>query len=229
MLENFKGKGHCVTMDSACMGDIMALIGRHKWKINMLGTTQENRTDTDTAEEEKAMKKIMYEAVMWQHDMEPLGYVIWSDNNLVRTLSNFHTPKVVEGGVKRKRRVQGTRERTQSPVACPQQNIDYFETFHPIDKGNDAEAKHDLAGQSRTHGWTPKLSLRLFNMSLNDAYRIYLALMEKHNPLRRRLSLSEGIKETAHSLLQHGLVMSKQAPENSSPVRGLRNVHDSGC
>ena len=27
MLDKFKGKGHCVTMDSAYMGDIMTLIG----------------------------------------------------------------------------------------------------------------------------------------------------------------------------------------------------------
>ena len=41
MLDNFKGQGHCVTIYSAYMGDIMALIGQHKWKINMLGTAQE--------------------------------------------------------------------------------------------------------------------------------------------------------------------------------------------
>ena len=40
-------------MNSAYMGDIMGLIGRHGWKVNMLGTAQENRTDTDTAEDKK--------------------------------------------------------------------------------------------------------------------------------------------------------------------------------
>ena len=53
------------------------------------------------------MKKNTYEAVMWQHDTEPLCYAIWSDNNLVRTLSNFHTPKVVDAGIKRRRKVNG--------------------------------------------------------------------------------------------------------------------------
>ena len=43
MLHSFKGAGRCVTMDSAYMGDIMALIGRHEWKTNMIGTAQENR------------------------------------------------------------------------------------------------------------------------------------------------------------------------------------------
>eukprot|EP00957_Ditylum_brightwellii_P142023 10820548-Ditylum_brightwellii.AAC.1 len=46
MLDNFKGEGHCVMMDSAYMGDIMALIGGHEWKNNMVGTVQENRTGT---------------------------------------------------------------------------------------------------------------------------------------------------------------------------------------
>ena len=47
------------------MGDFVALIGRHKWKINMLGTAQENRTDADTAADKKATKKNTYEAAMW--------------------------------------------------------------------------------------------------------------------------------------------------------------------
>ena len=121
MLDNFKGKDHCVTMDSAYRGDIMALIERHNWKINMLGIAQENRTGADTAEKKKGMKKNTYEAVMCQHDTEPLCYVIWSDKNFVRTLSNFHTPKVVDSGIKRRRRrVNGVLERVQTAVPCPQ-------------------------------------------------------------------------------------------------------------
>ena len=42
MLCSFKGAGRCVTMDSAYMEHVMALIGRHEWKTNMIGTTQEN-------------------------------------------------------------------------------------------------------------------------------------------------------------------------------------------
>jgi hypothetical protein len=40
MLNSFKNKGHCLVMDSAYMGDPMALIGRHVWGINMVGTCQ---------------------------------------------------------------------------------------------------------------------------------------------------------------------------------------------
>ena len=85
---------------------------------------------------------------------------------------NIHTPKVVDGGVKRKRRVQGTRYRTPAPVPCPHQNIDYSETFHLIDKANGAEAKYDLLGQCNKYGWSPKLSLRLFSMNFDNAYMI---------------------------------------------------------
>ena len=152
MLDNFKGEGHCVTMDSAYMGDIMALAGCHKWKPNMVGTAQENRTGADTKEEEKGMKRDTYEAVMWQHDSEPLCFVIWLDNNLVHTLSNFHTPNVVDEGLKRKRKINDVQEIDPTAVPCPQQNVDYSETFLLIDKGNSAEPKYKLRGQSRTHG-----------------------------------------------------------------------------
>ena len=90
---------------SAYIVDIMALIDRHEWKMNMFGTAQENRTGGDTAEEKKAMKKNMNGSLMWQHGNEPLCYSTWFDNNFARTLSNFHTPKVVHAGVKRKRSV----------------------------------------------------------------------------------------------------------------------------
>ena len=52
-------------MDSAYMGGIMALIGRHKWQVNMVRTAQDNKTGADTAEEKKAMKKKTYASVMW--------------------------------------------------------------------------------------------------------------------------------------------------------------------
>ena len=43
-LDVFKGKGHCVMMDSAYKGDTMGQIGQEKWKINMVGSAQTNRT-----------------------------------------------------------------------------------------------------------------------------------------------------------------------------------------
>ena len=108
-------------------------------------------------------------------------YTIWSDNNIVCNLSDFHTPKVVDTSVNRKTNINGVQERAQIDVPCPQQNIDYLETLHLIDKGNGAEVKYELGGQNRTHGWIPKLSCRLFNMNVNNPYRIYFALMEMNN------------------------------------------------
>jgi len=40
---------HCVTMDSAYMGDTMGQIGREEWKINMVGMAQTNRTGAPAA------------------------------------------------------------------------------------------------------------------------------------------------------------------------------------
>ena len=88
---------------------------------------------------------------MWQHDRESLGYAIWSDNNLIHTLSNFHSPKIVEGGIKRKRKVNGVRGREPVAVPYPQQIINYSDTFHLINKGNGTQANYDLAGQNRKH------------------------------------------------------------------------------
>ena len=77
MLDPFKGVGRNVTMDSAYMGDIMALIGRHEWLMNMVGTTNENRTGAEAKEERKGMKKCNYKTIFFQHDDEPLLYALW--------------------------------------------------------------------------------------------------------------------------------------------------------
>ena len=107
---------------------------------------------------------------------------MWSDNNIVRTLSNFHQPKIIQDGLLRKRWVGGVRERHQTSVSCPEKNRDYSKTFHLIDKGNGAEAKYDIGIQSHKNGWTPKLSLWYFNMNMNNAYKIYEYLVNKHAP-----------------------------------------------
>ncbi len=65
----------------------------------MVGTSNENRTGAATKEEKKGLKKGTYDCIMWQHNEEDLCYAMWCDNNIVRTLSNFHSPEVVEGGL----------------------------------------------------------------------------------------------------------------------------------
>ena len=77
MLDEFKGNGHCCTMDSAYMGDIMGQIGREEWKMNFVGTAQSNRTGADVEEVKKSMKKGTYESALFQHNSKPLVYALW--------------------------------------------------------------------------------------------------------------------------------------------------------
>ena len=138
MLDPFKGAGRCVTMDSAYMGDIMAQIGRLEWNMNMVGTAQADRSGARPIinEKKKYMTINSFETTLVQHNSLPLLFSIWADNNFVRTLSNFHPPQIIEGGIKRRRKIDGRREREQTPVRVPVQQKYYSDTFHLIDKGN---------------------------------------------------------------------------------------------
>jgi hypothetical protein len=60
ILNNFKGKGHCVMMDSTYMGDIMVQICCKEWKMNMVGISQSNCTGADVKDAIKTMKTRMY-------------------------------------------------------------------------------------------------------------------------------------------------------------------------
>jgi hypothetical protein len=207
-LDAFKGKGHCVTMDSTYMGDTMGQIGREEWKINMVGTAQTNRTGAPAAADVQKLKVGTYESIFWLHRMlKNLCYVVRSDNdNKVKTLSNFHSPDVLEVGfgMLHKMRVDGKRDRDQSEVPCPVQMKDYCETFHLIDKGNCAEAHYGMGGKSRTHNWSPKLVFRLWNMSMHNAYIIYSALHKQYTPDQKHLSTKQCVKELTFNLLQRG-------------------------
>ncbi len=98
MLNNFKNNGHCVTMDSAYMGNIMAMIGRNVWRINMVGTVQANHTGANI-DCTKSIKKGTYNSVCWQHVWQSLCFAMWSNNALVRMLSNFHGPEILKAGM----------------------------------------------------------------------------------------------------------------------------------
>jgi hypothetical protein len=97
MPDSFKNNGHCATMDSAYMGDIMAMIGRDVWRIKMVETAQANRTSAN-ANCTKSIKKGTYGTVCWQHTWRSFCFVVWLDNALVRTLSNFHGPMILKAG-----------------------------------------------------------------------------------------------------------------------------------
>lgn len=55
--------GQCNTY----MGNIMAMIGRIVWRINMVGTAQANRTGTNI--DCTKLMKGMYNSICWQHDV----------------------------------------------------------------------------------------------------------------------------------------------------------------
>ena len=68
------------------------------------------------------MRKGNYESIMFKHDSLTLTYEMWLDNNIVRTLSNFHTTTIIEAGIKQKRKVGGVRERDSTAVSFPVHN-----------------------------------------------------------------------------------------------------------
>ena len=117
--------------------------------MNMVGTAQTNRTGAPAAADVQKLKVGTYESIFWQHRMLNLCYIVWPDNNKVKTLSNFQIPDVLEvgSGMLRKMRVDGKRDRDKSEVPCPVQMKDYCETFHLIDKGNGAEAHYGMGGR----------------------------------------------------------------------------------
>jgi hypothetical protein len=226
MLHPFKGRGHNVTMDSAYMGDIMAQIGRYEWMINMVGTTQSNRTGADVKDwlNSPNLKIGSYESVCWQHNLMPLCYSMWADNNIVKTLSNYHRPERIKDALRRKRKINGKRERERTLVPCPLQQIRYSETFHLIDKGNGAEAKYDLGGESKTHGWSPKLHWRYINMGCNNSHIMYNAILDNHAPLQARLNRREGMKELAHAWSQRGEPMRLHKVEHAPPFMSFERL-----
>ena len=77
LLKKFKGDGHCVTMDSAYMGDIMAHIGWEEWLINMVGMLQLNLTGANVKDVKEAMKQGTYKSVLFQHKDKPLCFALW--------------------------------------------------------------------------------------------------------------------------------------------------------
>ncbi|OEU06161.1 hypothetical protein FRACYDRAFT_256066 [Fragilariopsis cylindrus CCMP1102] len=189
MLDPYKHKGHCVVMDSAYMSDAMCQVGREEWKINMVGTCQTNRTGAGSRGKATVAAR---------------GIKVGTHQS---TLSNFHGPNLLRGGIQRKLRdpVTFRRNKDFTDVDCPEQQWVYCQTYHLIDKGNGAdEAKYDLSTESHLHGWSPKLAARFFNMNLNNAYNIYKLLYNKYHPDRTPMLMRSCINDLTHSLLQQG-------------------------
>jgi hypothetical protein len=127
--------------------------------------------------------------------------------------------------MRRKKRNPRTkrREREFSDVNWPDQQKTYCSsTYHIIDKGNGAEARYDIAIELHLHGWGPKLAARYFNMNLNNAYKIYFCLYNKHHPGRDPMKMRDCINNLTHSLLQQGPSMREKGV--GAPPRATKNL-----
>jgi hypothetical protein len=109
-------------------------------------------------------------------------------------------------------------------VSCSAQTRDYCKTFHLINKGNGAEANYDLGRKSRLHNRSPKLIFWLYNMSLNNAYKMYKALGKQHTPERRFLEMGNAVRELTHELCQRGPAMQKLRAEHPSTTRDMSKL-----
>jgi hypothetical protein len=94
----------------------------------MVGTVESSRTGGGrlgkAANKDKEIEKGTHKSLLYQHSTKPLLHAVWADNNFVKTLSNFHSPTIVEGGMKRRVRdpVTKKRAREQSDVDCNAQS-----------------------------------------------------------------------------------------------------------
>ena len=114
ILQPFKGKGRCVTMDSAYMSDIMAQIGRYEWCMYMVGTARVNCTGADAKSTDDAMPVTMKgtnKSAMWQLNTLQLIFAAWVDNAIVKSFSNFHSHAIIQDGVQCWCKMDGVRQR----------------------------------------------------------------------------------------------------------------------
>jgi hypothetical protein len=64
----------------------------------------------------KEIEKGTHESLLYQHNTKPLLHAVWADNNFVKTLSNFHSPTIVAGGMKRRGRDPITKKGQENKV-----------------------------------------------------------------------------------------------------------------
>ena len=103
--------------------------------MNMVGLAQVNLTGTNakvTVDSMKKTKKGTHKMVMWQHNTLPLVFTAWADNTIVKSLSDCHSPIIIQDGVQCCYKIDGARQRDPVGVPVPGQQKDYSEKFHKI-------------------------------------------------------------------------------------------------
>ena len=169
------GRGCTCTMDSAYMGELLAQVATKAWKMNVVGITQSNRCGPDFAlvKSERAKMKIgTYECNLFVHQSLPLCVALWTDNNIVATLTNMYGPIIMaedDGVFRHKKKEDGGRDKDSTAVKIPAQTKKYVYTFSSIDQRNNKDTKYDLKGHSKRHNWAPKLIIRFFNINCGCA------------------------------------------------------------
>ena len=130
-------------------------------------------------------------------------------NNIAKTLSNFHSPVIELGGILQKQKDEdGGREPEQTPADVPEQQKEHCENFHWIDKGNANEAKFKSDCESKTHGWAPKVAHRLFNMTINNAFKMHECFCAEEGQMSS--DMGQCVQELATSLLNEGPPMRRR-------------------
>jgi hypothetical protein len=66
---------------------------------------------------------------------------------------------------------------------------------------------------------------QLYNMALNNAYKMYKALVKQHTPERRFLDMDDAVRELTHNLCQRGPAMRQRRAEHPSWTQIVRLEH----
>ena len=74
-------------------------------------------------------RKGSHETNMWQHNELPLVFAAWSNNAVVKSLSNFHTPIIIPNGVQQQIKIDKVRQRNPVGVPVPLQQQKLFRKF----------------------------------------------------------------------------------------------------
>ena len=89
-------------------------------------------------------------------------------------------------------------------------------------------------GDSQTHGLTPQLSFRLFNMTLKTAYKIYTCLHNRHHQQHwneehwlKPLTMDQAVEAVSWSFLQKGDGARTRKATHSPSTMNLKFVMDS--
>ncbi len=67
-------------------------------------------------------------------------------------------------------------------------------THLTTDSLHKAEVNYDLGGMSPCHNWSPNLTFWLYNMAMNNAYKMYKALVKQHMPEQRFLNMGNAVR-----------------------------------